>query len=202
MDTKTKILDTAERIFADQGFDGTSLRQIIGKAGVNLAAVHYHFKSKDALLEAIVQRRAEPVNRERIAMLDRFEAAGRTATVEQIMEAFLLPVFTSDFELSTFGRLMGRLHAEGHHLARIAEKYFGEIVARFSAALRRALPDVPPAEIYWRMHFVIGAMAHTLRGAEELKVLGARAPKKPTPKDTARRLIAFASAGLQSRSDR
>ena len=72
--TKEKILDTAERLFAEQGIGATSLRQIIGVAGVNLAAVHYHFGSKEALLEAVFARRIERVNRERLEMLDRVEA--------------------------------------------------------------------------------------------------------------------------------
>src|ERR1022692_2401549 len=72
-DTKERILDTAERLFAKQGYAATSLRGIIAEAGVNLAAVHYHFHSKEALLEAVILRRSVPANRERLALLDRFE---------------------------------------------------------------------------------------------------------------------------------
>ncbi|HMC58416.1 MAG TPA: helix-turn-helix domain-containing protein, partial [Candidatus Solibacter sp.] len=90
-DTKQKILDTAERLFGEQGYDATSLRHIIAEAGVNLAAVHYHFGSKEELLDEVVVRRAGPVNEARIAMLDRLEAAEGPPVVEKVLEAFLLP---------------------------------------------------------------------------------------------------------------
>ena len=91
--TKQRILDVAERLFAERGFSGTSLRTIIGEAGVNLAAVHYHFHSKDALLEAVILRRLEPVNRERLAMLEACEHAARGGppAVEDILRAFIEP---------------------------------------------------------------------------------------------------------------
>src|SRR6516165_9605193 len=93
IETKDKIIETASRLFADQGYAATSLRQIIADAGVNLAAVHYHFGSKEELLDALVHLKAEPVNRERMSRLDRLEeqAAGSPLTVEEILRAFLEP---------------------------------------------------------------------------------------------------------------
>src|SRR5213080_395686 len=93
IDTRQKILQTAEQLFAEQGYAATSLRQIIAKAGVNLAAVHYHFGSKEDLLDQLVHRKADPVNRERLARLDRLErnAGGRPSNVEDILLAFLMP---------------------------------------------------------------------------------------------------------------
>src|SRR2546426_8090555 len=92
-DTKTRILDTAEKLFGEKGFDATSLRDITAEAQVNLAAVNYHFQSKESLMDAIIERRFEPVNRRRMEMLD---AAGPSPTVEQIVEAFLSPLFVMD----------------------------------------------------------------------------------------------------------
>src|SRR5689334_21302266 len=93
-DTKEKLLDTAERLIAENGYVATSLRQIIGEAGVNLAAVHYHFGSKEELLDAVVMRHAGPVNRERLALLDRHEAEARGGAVPiaRIFEALLAPM--------------------------------------------------------------------------------------------------------------
>src|SRR5580704_18486326 len=90
IDTKQRILDSAERLFADNGFDSTSLRTIIADAKVNLAAIHYHFHSKEALLDAVILRRLEPINRQRLAMLDECEraSAGRP-TLEGVLEAFV-----------------------------------------------------------------------------------------------------------------
>src|SRR6266446_10016180 len=88
-DTKIRILDAAEKLFGKNGFDATSLRDITAEAQVNLAAVNYHFQSKDSLIDAIIERRLEPVNRLRLEMLD---AAGSSPTVEQVVEAFLAPL--------------------------------------------------------------------------------------------------------------
>src|SRR5437763_12372030 len=92
-DTQEKILDTAERLIAQQGYGSTSLRQIIGAAGVNLAAVHYHFGSKEELLESVVMRKAAPVNEARLAELTRVEeeAGARPPDLKKVLDAFFLP---------------------------------------------------------------------------------------------------------------
>jgi len=203
--TKQRILEVAERLFAERGFSGTSLRTIIGEAGVNLAAVHYHFHSKDALLEAVILRRLEPVNRERLAMLEACEHAARGGPppVEDILRAFIEPtvhlVRDPQRRGSIFARLMGRLHAEAASaFAEIAKKHFGEIGRRFKEALERALPEVPQSEIFWRMHFAIGAMAQTLRGSPELEALSGGQCRASNPEDAVPRLIAFLAAGFQA----
>src|SRR5579863_6043083 len=89
LDTKTRILDAAEKLFGEKGFDATSLRDITTEADVNLAAVNYHFQSKESLIEATIMRGAGPINQQRLAML---ETAGPKATIEQILEAFVGPV--------------------------------------------------------------------------------------------------------------
>src|SRR5580658_4365705 len=96
IDTKGKILDTAERLFAEQGYGAVSLRQIIADAEVNLAAIHYHFGSKQELLDQVIMRKAGPVNLERLERLDRLETKpGAPPTVEQVLEAFLMPMAQS-----------------------------------------------------------------------------------------------------------
>ena len=89
--TRTRILDAAEELFMQHGFQGTSMRQLTSRAGVNLAAVNYHFGSKDALIEAVFRRRLDPMNAGRVAELDRLEksAAGSTPSPERIIRAFL-----------------------------------------------------------------------------------------------------------------
>src|ERR1700676_2745157 len=113
IETKQRILDSAERLFADRGFEATSLRSIIADAKVNLAAVHYHYHSKDALLDAVILRRVSPVNRERLRMLDDCEriAEGTAPSLESVLEAFLGPPFRlgSDPSSKTFLRLIGRI---------------------------------------------------------------------------------------------
>src|SRR5262252_2657033 len=116
-DTKERILDTAERLFAERGYGATSLRSIIAAAKVNLAAVHYHFHSKQELLDAVLTRRIEPLNRERIALLDELErSAGDGAPpLEAILSALIEPPLrlSRDPSFATFVKLMGRIYAEG-----------------------------------------------------------------------------------------
>src|SRR3974390_756308 len=123
--TKDKILDTAERLIADHGFAATSLRHIISAAQVNLAAVHYHFGSKQELLDQLILRKVTRVNAEREAMLEVFEreAGSQPVPVEKILEAFFGPMIEAGSRNPQFVRLMGRLIAEGL-IPAIAEKHF------------------------------------------------------------------------------
>ena len=108
-DTKQKILDTSEKLFATQGYSVTSLRSITSEAGVNLASINYHFKSKEGLLMAVLRRRIDPMNRERLAMLDALETAGNHG-VEPTIRAMLEPAFRMkerDGEYSI--RILGKL---------------------------------------------------------------------------------------------
>src|SRR3954463_9505406 len=91
--TKTRILDAGERLFVEHGFEATSLRQLTAAAAVNLAAVHYHFGSKEELFQAVLTRRLDPMNVERIALLERVEreAGGKPATCEKVLFAMLAP---------------------------------------------------------------------------------------------------------------
>ena len=91
--TRERILDAAEQLFSRAGFNGASLRPITTDAGANLAAVHYHFGSKEALLKAVVARRIDPVNQQRLALLAEYEQAGGGAlSVEEVVHAFVQPV--------------------------------------------------------------------------------------------------------------
>ena len=156
--TKEKILDTAETLFGMNGFDSVSLREITTGAGVNLAAVNYHFHSKDALIDAVIARRIEPVNRYRMEMLD---AAGPSPTVEQLLDAFLRPVF--EIKLHSMAPLMGRvLSNPDMFVDRLFNVHLAPVAARFSAAFSIAMPELPMVDILWRMHFSVGVMTHTL----------------------------------------
>jgi AcrR family transcriptional regulator len=162
-DTKEKILDTAERLIGEQGYAATSLRHIIAQAGVNLAAVHYHFGPKEGLLDAVVARKAAPVNDARLAWLERVEAEAGDGPleVEKVLESFFLPTAEVASRNPGFVRLMGQMLAEGM-MPRIVEKHFQATGLRFVAALQRAVPELPQEELMWRVHFMVGAMAHTM----------------------------------------
>jgi len=165
IDTKTKILDAAQRLIAEHGYSGTSLRHIIAEAGVNLASVHYHFGSKEELLNALVWRKVNPVNEKRLEMLDRAVAAAAPGhpPLDAVLEAFLCPMAEPAKADPQFVKVMGRILAEGL-LPQIVEKNFSSVAERFFGEIRRALPGLSDEEFEWRRHFLIGAMAHTMCG--------------------------------------
>jgi AcrR family transcriptional regulator len=194
IDTRQKILDAAESLFGKYGYAATSLRHIISQAGVNLASIHYHFGSKQDLLDQVILRKAEPINKNRLKLLDQFEAeaAPKPASIEKVLEAFIIPIVMID-KSPEFVRLMGRMHAEGF-MPEIARRHFQPVVDRFFSAIRRALPEMPQEELAWKAHFVLGAMAHMLSVQPEIQI---EAPCKPSL-SVARQLVAFASNGFRA----
>jgi AcrR family transcriptional regulator len=199
--TKDRILDAAEFLFADHGFDATSLRMITAQAGVNLAAVNYHFQSKEALLDATVARRATPINRRRLELLAKYEseAGEKPVSVEKLLEAFLCPVLEA-------GRIVPRLLVRMLYLEqkpilkRVFQRHLQPVVQRFAEAVLRALPHLPPHEVMLRMQFVLGAFAQLMTATETLhNITEGRFPALEPAKGIAH-LIAFAAAGLKSPS--
>jgi AcrR family transcriptional regulator len=172
-DTKQRILDTAERLIAEQGYAATSLRHIIAEAGVNLAAIHYHFGSKEELLDEVIQRKIGPVNEQRLAWLDRLEreAAPASPGVDSVLESFFWPMAEAADRTPEFVPFMGRMLAEGMMPAILA-RHFQQVTTRLMEALRRAAPQLPEEEFSWRMHFMSGAIAHTMCGARLFPSLG------------------------------
>jgi AcrR family transcriptional regulator len=199
MDTKQKILDSAERLFAQQGYAATSMRQIITGAGVNLAAIHYHFGSKEELMDELVARKAGPVNVDRMTRLESSLAAagGKPLAVEEILEALLRPMATVASANEQFVRLMGRLFSEGL-MPHIVQKHFRHVMARFVTELSRTLPQLPEQELMWRVHFMMGALSHTMCGSPEfLQILGLNSGFD----DRMDRLKRFLTAGMQAPVD-
>jgi AcrR family transcriptional regulator len=177
-DTRERILDAAERLFMESGYEGTSMRMITGEAEVNLAAVNYHFGSKEALLREVFRRRLAWLNRERLRQLDDLEsqAAGQPLKPSAILEAFFgtLLQMGSDESLGgmTFLRLLGRTLTEPADFIRtfFAGEY-AEVIERYKRALFRALPEVPHEEIIWRFHLMLGAMSYAIAGTDALQIV-------------------------------
>ncbi|MBW2291783.1 MAG: TetR family transcriptional regulator [Deltaproteobacteria bacterium] len=160
LETQEKILNAAETLFLETGFAATSLRAIARRAGVNLAAAHYHFGSKEGLLRATFHRRMAPLNATRILELEALEARSEPLQVREIMEAFLQPLSSEDRH-SARSRLVGRLYGEPLSVSKpLIDDEFGEVSQRFLAALSNALPEVSFDVLRWRFHFVIGSMVH------------------------------------------
>ena len=203
--TRDALLDAAETLFARHGVDATSLRRITGEAGANLASVNYHFGSKEGLVRAVLSRRLGPLNRERIERLDRClaEAEG-PPPVAGIVRAFAEPpleMMRREPAGHDFARLVMRTFTEPEPRLRGAVmEQFAEVVERFTDALGRALPHLPPAEIHWRFHFVVGAMVHTLGLGFLLERFSGGICDPSDVEGTLDRLVAFAVGGLEQGS--
>jgi AcrR family transcriptional regulator len=195
-------MDVAQRLFSEKGFHATSLRDITSAAGVNLAAVNYHFGSKDALLASILDRGMTPVNEERLRMLDQAEsrAGGGPSALEDILSALFLPLLRktrkSGEEGGSFMQLVGRMHSEtDEHLRQLHSRSFAVVRSRFFAAFRLALPELSPRELSWRIDFILGSMAHTLVWHPEAALTGAHNTDTGAILDN---LIQFCKAGLRA----
>ena len=203
-ETRTRILDAAEELFMQHGFEATSMRQLTAKAGANLAAVNYHFGSKDALIEAVFRRRLDAMNATRIAELDRMEkdAGGRALSPRQIIGAFV-GVSLRMVEDATAGgrnviRLLGRTYSDPQKPIRaLSGQLYAPAMERFKAAFERALPQMPRDELIWRMHFMFGTLAYTLAATDTVQLI---AGCKPEDRYDAAlleaRLTVFLQAGL------
>ena len=204
--TKDRILDAAESLFMEHGFEATSLRSITAAADVNLAAANYHFGSKEELFQAVLTRRLDPMNQERLDLLTALEraAAPGPVTCEQILSAMFVPALklARDRERGgkNFLRLLGRAYADpAPFIRQFLSTQYAVMIIRFKAAFAQALPELPPKELSWRLHFIMGALSYTLAGTDALKLIA-----ELTPADSGndemllRRLAPFLLAGLQS----
>ncbi len=203
-DTRDRLLDAAEHLFARHGIDATSLRAITTEAGTNLAAVNYHFGSKEALVDAVIDRRLGPINRERLRLLDEAEAAAGDSppSLEAIVEAFAEPalrlVHGPAHGGTDFVRLMAQVHGGPDEQKRRLMEQFGETLERFGAALSRALPDLGASDLTWRFTFLIGSMVFALGHGDLLKAQSGGACDPADVKGTLRHLVTFVSAGLRA----
>jgi len=204
--TRDKILDTAERLFARDGFDATSLRAITTEADVNLAAVNYHFKSKEALVLAVFSRHLTPVAAQRKALLEAYlaEAGDGPMEVEPILIAFIRPILEVGMRAARENGLavqclMGRIYSAPREFAsKVIDENFAETIQIFRSAFRRALPALPAEDLMWRLHFTIGSMAHTLAGSALLNTLSGGLCNTTDMVRVERQLVAFAAAGLRA----
>jgi AcrR family transcriptional regulator len=203
-DTKHRLLDAAERLFAERGFEGTSVRAVTRAAAASVSAANYHFGSKEALLQAALVRRLEPLNRRRLEYLEGAEraAAGGPVPVEAIVEAFLRPGFEARRSLQAdqapYRHIAARLYTDPHDVvSSLKADLFGPVIGRFLEALAHALPERSLEEITLDFQFLIGVMVHVISGHAG----GTEDVPTPLPDDQLlRRMVAFTAAGLRAPS--
>lgn len=200
-ETKDKILDAAELLFAEKGLGDTSLRAITQAADVNLAAVNYHFGGKDGLVLAVYERRIDSLNKRRLQLLEQARSAGSPG-LEAVLEAYIRPALDVRFEpaAARYIKLLGRAYTEpNEQLRAFLPKQYDDVMECFKPELQRHLPGLAKEEIYWRMHFCVGALIYCMAGADMMTM--SSACQLCDPNDTEgmiSRLVAFVAAGMRS----
>jgi len=198
-DTKQRILDAAEVLFAAKDFGETSLRALTQAADVNLAAVHYHFGSKERLFAEVVARIVEPINQERLRCFDALETSGSAIVLEDVLRAFLEPamVFTSreNERAVNLRQLISRMQSQRAKMHAELMEIFSEVMVRFTDLLARAVPALDEPTLFWRVHFLIGSMCFTFDDSESINQLSrGMCSGDDTPVLTEQMVTAFAGA--------
>ena len=204
-DTRVRILDTAEALFADHGFRAVSLRQITREAQVNIAAVNYHFGSRESLVFEVLTRVIGPINEERLRRLTDAEMAhgDNPVPIEEILDALYRPVVSqledSDLQSSVFLKLAGRCLAEQQEqFPDTMLKLFQEVAGRFGEAAGRSLPHLNQIDLFWRLHFSVGTLLYALTHSDKLVLFSQGKITSIDPEETLARLIEFTAAGFRS----
>lgn len=202
--TRRKLVEAAEELFSEKGFDRVSVRDVTERAGANVAAVNYHFGSREALVEQVMARYINPVNEERLARLDTLErrTGSKPVPLEELLDAFIRPFATqvrrSELSERLFYKLMGRIFgSQATKLPDSVERGFEEMLGRFRKAFAKALPDLEEEDLVWRIHFTVGAMIHTMAHGETLFRFTEGASGQPSMESTLSRFIHYAAAGMR-----
>jgi len=206
LDTKTRILDSAEQLFARDGYRNTSLRSLTQLAGVNLASVNYHFGSKDALLQAVIERRLLPLNEIRAQkmteILTQAKKQKSLPDAEELLRAFIEP--TLEFRNSSSGAcdfvsLIGRSLSEPDETVRNC--FLKLVLPTFNLlyeGLREALPQLSPPILLTRLQFVMGTMSHVMSMGTLNSLNSSSFPPPLEPPALIDQLIKYALAGLEA----
>lgn len=201
-ETRQRIIDAAQLLFAKNGYAGVSMRQITMRAKANVAAIHYHLGSKEQLLLEVLRRGAGPLVERRNENL---RALKQPYRLEDVIRAFVSPVFGNEVKSSAkqliFGELRARLMFENSSLVeRMLSELFDDSTVRFIEALRECLPDTPESDIYFRFHYMLGAMTYTMSGLSRVKTLsGGRYDPAKGP-GSLDQLVTFLTAGFRAPS--
>jgi AcrR family transcriptional regulator len=200
-DTKEQLISVAERLFAERGFAGTTLRNVVSEAGANLAAVHYHFGSKEELYRAVVSRFARPIVEQELALLQQLQAETAVPSVEDILTAMLRPnlemLVQDESILLIRAQFMGRCRTEPEPIQSIAAAEFAIAIETYLDALQRALPHQSRSQLAWKLDLVIAALIRVQTEAGKPFAL----LQGTTPRDVhqaVNHLVTFLAAGMRS----
>ncbi|MEL7037597.1 MAG: TetR/AcrR family transcriptional regulator [Cyanobacteria bacterium J06592_8] len=200
-DTKEQILNAAERHFALFGFAGTSLRAVTREANVNLAAIHYHFGSKEELFKAVVRRVAEPIVEEQVQRLDELERSKSQPSVTEIVQAFVARPLERILKQRgepcyVHAQFVGRCRGEPHPIQQLAEVEFNPSHQRFLELMHKALPHQSVAELEWKLDLIIAMIVRVLTQIEHYKPLSDQPSKEID--EMVQRLVTFIVSGIST----
>ncbi len=201
---KRNLLDAAEQLFADRGFESVSVRDITALAKANVAAVNYHFGSRPGLIALVVTRYISPINEERLARLDKLERSypGKAVPLEEVIDAFVRPLIgavrKSELSERLFYKLIGRIFAmQGDGIPPAIKDQIQVLSDRFIRAFGKSLPSLDEEELVWRIHFMIGGMIHMLMQEDLLHQMSHGASGRPSMETIVVRFVRYAAAGLR-----
>jgi AcrR family transcriptional regulator len=200
-DTKEQIITVAECLFAEHGFAGTTLRHLASEARVNLAAVHYHFGSKEDLFRAVVSRFARPIVEQELALLEQLKAGQEVPSVEAILTAMLKPnleILTQDQDsLIVRAKFMGRCRTEPEPIQSIATQEFATAIEAYLDVLQRVLPEQSRSQLSWKFDLVITTLIRILAEAGQPHAL-LKSNRPEDIQETTQQLVRFLSPGMRS----
>ncbi len=200
--SREKLVQSAERLFAERGFDGVSVRDIANKAQVNSALVGYYFRGKEGLLAEVYARHCKPLQAERTRLLKECSSHGRLPSLEEILGAFIRPSLEATTDGNgkrSFSRLRAILSAENSSLLeQLVAQNFDESSKAFVNALCRCLPHLSREDVFWRFHFLLGTIYYTATGPHRIKTLTKGRCDPSDPAATSEELIPFLAAGFRA----
>ena len=198
--TKDRILGAAEELFAQFGFSGTSLRQVTSRADVNIAAVNYHFGSKENLVNEVFRRRMDDMSAHRLSAL-KAALDKHPDELEPILAAFVEPALAIAQDRhggAAFVRVVARAYAEKNDsLRKFLSDHYGHVLREFAKAIAACVPELSKEELYWRLDFLAGALTYAMADFGLIKRPTGTAEKAHRER-AARELIRFAAAGFKS----
>ncbi|HTV53168.1 MAG TPA: TetR family transcriptional regulator [Steroidobacteraceae bacterium] len=206
--TKDKLMDAAEKLFARRGFHGTSLRDITGEAGVDLALVNYHFGGKQQLLAAVVDRRGSVLNQERLQRLNeaRLRAAPGAPTIEEVVAAFFDPILERLAHAGpgwhSYFSLLAYVNNSPEWGRKLMHATFDGTVREFIRALMQSLPEAAPEDIFWGYNFLTGALTLSLAETGRLDALSDGLCRSNDVAALKARLGPYVTAGLRGLAQR
>lgn len=202
--TKEKILDVAEGLFAEYGFNDTSLRTSTSKAGVNLASVNYHFGDKKTLVRAVLNRYLEAFMPEMKQSLERLNERDDYDMAE-VFEALRAPL-RSLSELrpngtSRFMLLIGRGYTDVQgHLRWFITNRYNDVLTLFTDSVLKANPNLTRETLFWRLHFTLGTCVFTMASSQALAEIAENDfGSKVDPKSVVDQLIPYLAAGVAAK---